>query len=160
MKRCSAKNSRNKPNACDIFWYSKTEKYGVANYSHSFPEESRDSDFLNENQTGCRNPGSQAKYNAANEKIERMSKLIHFILLKVNVPMMTVPIIIKVTSNYYIFDLGEEAFATSNLPYPITWVYSFIYKSETNNFRQQYFSDFDRFQGKRFSIFMLIQDAI
>lgn len=48
-----------------------------------------------------------------------MSKLIHVLLFKVNIPIVFLPTAIICMANYYIFDLGEKSFY---LPCPMWWV--------------------------------------
>lgn len=55
-------------------------------------------------------------YQALNEKIERTSKLMFMILMKIVVPVTLVPPFIISVVNYYMLELGEESFRT---PTPI-----------------------------------------
>lgn len=65
---------------------------------------------------GSNDPQSQAKYHAMNKKIEKMSKLVELLLLKINIPAVMLPVAAISLINYYIYNLGEESFS---LPCPL-----------------------------------------
>ena len=48
-----------------------------------------------------------------NEKVEEMSKLIHFCLIKLTYPLIAFPSAIVTAINYFIYDLNDDAFYLS-----------------------------------------------
>lgn len=55
-------------------------------------------------------------YNGVNVKIERLSKLIHFVLTKLTVVGLELPALAITMINYFVYDLSEESFF---LPEPL-----------------------------------------
>lgn len=53
---------------------------------------------------------SRCAYIAMNAKIEKMSKILHFLLIQVNIPAALVPTLIFVAASYYFYGLGDESF--------------------------------------------------
>lgn len=62
---------------------------------------------------------SKAKYIELNEKIERVSKILEFLLIKLTTAGAVLPSVIITIVDYFILDLGDESFF---LPYPIMYV--------------------------------------
>lgn len=60
-------------------------------------------------------PIAKITYNEVNQKIEWVSKLFHFILLRVSAPSNMVPALLLTLVNYFVLDLAEESFY---LPFP------------------------------------------
>lgn len=60
--------------------------------------------------TGATNPFTKAEYIRLNLKIERFSKIVHFVLVKLTTAGILLPISIVTIVNYSIFDLGENSF--------------------------------------------------
>lgn len=57
------------------------------------------------------NPVSNFAFAAINRKIERMSKLIYFSMLKINAPGIMLPSFFISMINYYVLDLGDKSFS-------------------------------------------------
>lgn len=53
---------------------------------------------------------SKTMYSKVNEKIERVSEIVYFVLVKLNVLACILPPLITTMVNYYIFDLGDVSF--------------------------------------------------
>lgn len=67
--------------------------------------------------TGLKNnPPMRSKYAELAEKIERMSKIFHFILVKFTLPGFILPALFLTIINYFIHDLGNESYY---LPCPL-----------------------------------------
>lgn len=49
-------------------------------------------------------------YHDVNEKIEKVSEIMYFILVKFGVPGLCVPALIVAMVNYYILEMGEKSF--------------------------------------------------
>lgn len=60
--------------------------------------------------TGSFNPHSTIPYNELMAKIERLSKLIHLILVKVSTTASTVTPLLVVLINYFILDMADQSF--------------------------------------------------
>lgn len=59
---------------------------------------------------GWDNSVSQAMYIELNKQIEQMSRLFHFIAMKISVPSTTIPALLLTLFNYFILDLGNESY--------------------------------------------------
>lgn len=60
-------------------------------------------------------PARKIMYIELNEKIERMSKLVHFVLIKVCYSMALIPIPLTELINYFILDMKDESFQEKSL---------------------------------------------
>lgn len=56
------------------------------------------------------NPNSKRMYNALNARIERMSRVIYFILVKVSMIGIVLPALLITAINFWFLDLGDESF--------------------------------------------------
>lgn len=67
--------------------------------------------FYNRNlRTGMNDRISKAMYSNVNEKIERVSEIVYFVLVKLNIFAVILPPLITTMVNYYISGLGDESF--------------------------------------------------
>ena len=71
-------------------------------------------------QTEFSDPIAKAKYSEMSAKIERISQFYYFFLVKFSIPCTLFPSLVITIINYYVYDLGDEAFF---LPSPIVYVF-------------------------------------
>lgn len=81
------------------------------------------------------NPMASFKYCNLNNKIERFSEVFHFVLVKCTTAGIVLPAILVTMINYFIYDLGDDAYF---LPFPIVFVQK-IYLFDKNFHRWAYF---------------------
>lgn len=65
-------------------------------------------------------------YNKVNAKIERFSEVVHFILMRLTVVVVSVPGVVATYFNYYVLGLGDESFQELPFVYEIRRFYDFI----------------------------------
>lgn len=64
-----------------------------------------------------------AVYHKLNAKIEKVSEIYYFIVMKLAVPGALLSALILTTASYFSFHLGNESYY---LPYPLLYVFVFI----------------------------------
>lgn len=64
----------------------------------------------NKKKAGMNNRMSKLKYTDVNQKIERVTEILYFIIVKLNIPGCVIPPLIATMVNYYIYKLGDESF--------------------------------------------------
>lgn len=69
--------------------------------------------------TGWHESISRTMYAIINGKIEKVSKYLNMIQIKIIIPISILPSVITTIVNYYIFDLGSDSFI---LPFPMLYV--------------------------------------
>lgn len=77
------------------------------------------SDSIHANPIGMQNSQSKQMYNEMSEKIEKVSEILYFVLVKMTVPGVLLPSCLITIYNYFILDLKDESFF---LPFPIAYV--------------------------------------
>lgn len=59
---------------------------------------------------------AQQMYNQMNDKIEQMTQILSFVMLKLSLAGFSIPILAVTIGNYFLYDLGEESYI---LPCPM-----------------------------------------
>lgn len=72
---------------------------------------------------GLKNPVSKAIYEEMNAFVEKWSKIIYFVSMRITFPCVTIPYAIWSYIQYFTTDLGPDAF---HLPFPFWYYHSFI----------------------------------
>lgn len=55
-------------------------------------------------------------YSEFNDKIEQMTKILYFVMLKLSLAGFSIPILAVTIGNYFLYDLGDESYI---LPCPV-----------------------------------------